>query len=316
MTHSLKRLAAAVPALLALSLVTHPLTSAAWAQSAAATHLEDASGRKVQIRDAKRVVTLGGGITEIVYALKAGSRVVGTDITSVYPREVLRLPKVGQDRRVSAEGVIALNPSLVIASKDAEPSSALNQLRAMGVSVLLVSDEQSLAGARARIQLIAQALGVDAEGKRLLATLNRQTSEAQAIATPPRPLKVLFIYARGAGSLNVAGSDTAAHAMLTLAGAQNAVTEFTGYKPFTAEAAIKAAPDLILLTDSGAKSLGGADAVFKLPGLAQTPAGAAKRVVAMDDLLLLGFGPRTGQALKDLRQALYLAPKAPKTANP
>lgn len=316
MTHSLKRLAAAVPALLALSLVTHPLTSAAWAQSAAATHLEDASGRKVQIRDAKRVVTLGGGITEIVYALKAGSRVVGTDITSVYPREVLRLPKVGQDRRVSAEGVIALNPSLVIASKDAEPSSALNQLRAMGVSVLLVSDEQSLAGARARIQLIAQALGVDAEGKRLLSTLNRQTSEAQAIATPPRPLKVLFIYARGAGSLNVAGSDTAAHAMLTLAGAQNAVTEFTGYKPFTAEAAIKASPDVLMLTESGARSLGGPQGILKIPGLAQTPAGRNQRVVVMDDQLLLSFGPRTGAALVDLRRDLFGSAKSSMTVKP
>ncbi|MNK70332.1 Hemin-binding periplasmic protein HmuT precursor [compost metagenome] len=315
MNHSLKRLAAAVPALLALSLVTAPLTPAAWAQSAG-TQLEDASGRKVQIRDAKRVVTLSGGVTEIVYALKAGSRVVGTDITSMYPREAIRLPKIGQDRRISAEGVIALNPSLVIAPKDAEPSSALNQLRAMGVSVLLVSDEQSLSGARDRIQLISRALGVEAEGKKLLATLNRQTMEAQAISAPSRPLKVLFIYARGAGSLNVAGKDTAAHAMLTLAGAQNAVTEFTGYKPFTAEATIKASPDIVMITESGAKSLGGADAIFKLPGLAQTPAGAMKRVIAMDDLLLLSFGPRTGLALTELRHELYSAQKAPKTAKP
>ena len=123
---------------------------------------------------------------------------------------------------------------------------------------------------------------------------------------------MLFLYARGAATLNVSGHGTAADAMISLAGAQNAVTGYEGYKPLTAEAAVAAAPDYILMMSRGVDSVGGKDAVLSQPGLALTPAGQKKRVVAIDDLLLLGFGPRTGAALPELARALHPAADAKK----
>lgn len=116
---------------------------------------------------------------------------------------------------------------------------------------------------------------------------------------------MLFIYARGQGTLNVAGRVTGADTIIKLAGAVNAVDGYTDYKPLTPEGAVAAAPDVILLMDKGLESIGGPEALWQLPGLAQTPAGRQKRVISLDGLMLLGFGPRLGQAALALNQALY-----------
>ena len=119
------------------------------------------------------------------------------------------------------------------------------------------------------------------------------------------PPKVLFIYARGGGTQNVAGTDTSADAMITLAGGINAVTDYSGYKPMNAEALIASAPDYILFTDRGLDSMGGIDEVVKMTGIAQTPAGKNKRIISVDDLILLGFGPRTAQGAVQLSQKIH-----------
>jgi iron complex transport system substrate-binding protein len=111
---------------------------------------------------------------------------------------------------------------------------------------------------------------------------------------------VLFVYARGAGTLMVSGGGTSAAEMLRLAGATNAVQGFEGFRPLTAEAVVAARPDIVLLPSRGLASLGGVEAVLKLPGMALTPAGRARRVVALDDTLLLGFGPRLADAVEQL----------------
>ena len=115
---------------------------------------------------------------------------------------------------------------------------------------------------------------------------------------------MLFVYARGPSTLLVGGGGTAADAMIRLAGGTNAASGFDGYKPLTAEAAVAAAPQVILVTTSGLESVGGTDGLLDLPGLALTPAGKARRVVAMDDLYLLGFGPRVAGAMAALADQL------------
>ena len=253
-----------------------------------------------------RILPLGGPVTETVYALGAGDLVVGTDTSSVYPEAAARLPQVGYQRTLAAEGILSLKPDLVLATDEAGPANVLEQLRTAGVRVVLVPGEHSVAGAQAKVRAIAAALGRETEGDKLAAAIAAQAEEAQAILvkSPARP-KVLFLYARGASTLNVSGRGTSADAMIALAGAQNAVTGYEGYKPLTAESAVAAAPDYILMLDRGLSSVGGKDSVLAQPGLALTPAGRNKRIVALDDLLLLGFGPRTGQAIAELARALH-----------
>lgn len=256
-------------------------------------------------RAAERIVSLGGPITETVYALGAGELLVGTDTSSVYPAAATRLPQVGYQRTVAAEGVLALRPTLVLATDEAGPPAAIEQIRAAGVRVALAPSEHSVAGAQAKVRAVAAALDKAAEGERLAGEIARQAAAAQA-AVESRKTKpgVLFLYARGGGVMNVAGAKTAADAMIALAGGRNAVTGYENYRPLTAEAAVAAAPDFILTLDRGLASAGGADRLLDQPGLGLTPAGKAKRVLAFDDLYLLGFGPRTGAAIADLARAL------------
>lgn len=254
---------------------------------------------------AERVVALGGPVTETVYALGAGDLLVGADSSSVYPAAATKLPQVGYQRTVAAEGVLALRPTLVLATDEAGPPAAIEQIRGAGVKVVLAPSEHSVAGAQAKVRAIAAALGKTPEGERVAAEIGRQAAEAQAIvAKRAGQPGVLFLYARGGGVMNVAGAATAADAMITLAGGRNAVSGYENYHPLTAEAAVTAAPEVILTLDRGLASVGGIDKLLEQPGLSLTPAGKARRVLAFDDLYLLGFGPRTGAALADLARAL------------
>jgi iron complex transport system substrate-binding protein len=127
----------------------------------------------------------------------------------------------------------------------------------------------------------------------------------QAPATNRRPPRVLFVLSHAMNQVRIAGRDTAADAMIRYAGATNALGEVAGFKPLTPEAAIAAAPDLILGTEQGLAAAGGIDGLLAAPGLAATPAGRARRVVALEAMFLLGFGPRLPQAVVQLAEALH-----------
>ena len=259
--------------------------------------------------DSSRIVTLGGTITEIVFALGAGERVVGVDASSSFPETVNQLPKVAYHRRLSAEGVLSLRPTLIIATTEAGPPEAIQQLKSAGVAVLVLPHDPTVENAIAKIERIASALDVQARGTALIQALKEELSQVQSsIPQTAAQAKILFLYARGQGTLMVAGQDTGADTMIGLAGGINAVRGYSGYKPLTSEAAVAAAPDLILLMDSGLESIGGAQGLWQLPGLALTPAGKQGRVLSMDGLFLLGFGPRLGQAVLALNEALYDIP--------
>lgn len=256
--------------------------------------------------ESPRIVSIGGPVTEIVYALGADKGLAGVDTSSIYPEAATKLPQVGYQRMLSAEGVLALHPTLILASADAGPPPVVEQLKQSGVTWITIPAENSVKGAKAKIEAVAHALHREKEGGALESHLDDQMAKAQAlVASETVKPKVLFIYARGGGTVNVAGQGTAADAMITLAGGANAVSGYTGYKPITAEAVVAAAPDVILIPSRGLESIGGIDGLLSQPGLAATPAGKSRRVVALDDLLLLGFGPRLGDALLQLTPLLH-----------
>lgn len=255
-----------------------------------------------------RVVTLGGAVTETVEVLGAGARIVGYDRTSLAPAAAPGARQLGAFRSISVEGVLALRPTLVLAVDGAGPPSALVQLRNAGVRVVPLPAAESLAGAVARVRVIAEALGVPARGDSLARAMSRDVTaaaaRAQAQSTSPR---VLAVYARGAGTLFVAGEGTGFAEMLRLANARNAAGAMEGFVPLTAEAVIAAAPDIVLVPERGLASIGGREGLRGLPGIAQTPAGRADRIVTVDDHLLLGFGPRMAEGVARLARALHPA---------
>lgn len=253
--------------------------------------------------DTTRIVTLGGPVTELAYAFGLGDNVVGTDQSSTFPADILGKPRLGYWRATSAEGVLSLRPTLVLAMAGLGPPPVRGQIEAAGVPVVVLPDAQTMAEAETRLALAARVLGRPDSGaaltSRIRASLAR--AEAQRPATPPR---VLFVYARGAGMVNVYGTDTAAETVLALAGATNAVTSFSGLRPLTAEAVAGAAPDAIVIPEKSLQSLGGIDGLLRQPGLAQTPAGQARRVIAVDDALVLGLGPRLAEGVAALQAGL------------
>lgn len=272
----------------------------------AQTTVTDADGQPFIIRDTSRVITLGGPVTEIVYALGAGARVIAADTSSYYPAPAAKLPKVGYQRTLTAEGIISLKPTLVIATTEAGPPTTLTQLRAAGVNVLILPVEYTPQGTKAKISTIARVFGKEAKAAELNATIDRDLVKAGLlVARFKSQPKVMFIYARGAQGAQIGGSDTAADAMIRLAGGVNPVGSVQGYKPLTAEAAVAAAPDVVLMLSGGLESVGGKEGLLKLPGIGQTPAAKNGRVVALDDLHLLGFGPRLGRAVQDLTLQLH-----------
>ena len=266
----------------------------------------NANATTPEATNTSRIVTLSGAITEIVFALGAGSQVVGVDASSSHPSTVNQLAKVSYHRRLSAEGVLSLAPTLVIATTEAGPPAAIEHLRSAGVELLIVPHEPTVESALTKIERIASALDASKAGDKLIAQIGEQLDLARSSHPADNAkIKVLFIYARGQGTLNVAGRATGADTIIELAGGVNAVEGYNNYKPLTSEGAIAAAPDVILLMDKGLESIGGPEALWQLPGLALTPAGRQKRVISLDGLLLLGFGPRLGQAALALNQALY-----------
>lgn len=249
----------------------------------------------------KRIVSLNGTITEILCDLGFQQQIVGVDVTSTWPAAMEKVPKVGHNRNITAEPVLALQPDLIVSTTNFLSPAVLAQFKNVGAQHLMVEQEFSVAGTKKLITQIAAALHVPEKGAALCKQLDQQQ---QALHIVPQQKKVLFIYARGAGTLMVAGEATPMDKMITLAGAKNAATGFNDFKPLTAEALVAANPDVILLFDTGLQSVGGIDGLLKIPGVAQTSAGKNKKVIVMDGQLLTGFSPRVITAVRELSQKI------------
>ncbi|HEX2115705.1 MAG TPA: ABC transporter substrate-binding protein [Alphaproteobacteria bacterium] len=265
-----------------------------------------AAGGLPAARAEERIVSAAGAITEIVHALGAGDRLVAVDTTSVYPPAVQALPKVGYMRALSAEGVLSARPTLVLLSSDAGPPQVLDQLRAAGVKLAVIEDSHDAAGVPPKIRAVAAALGMTEGGEALARSVaDTFTAIEQAIAKVPQRPRVLFVLSTGRGAPMAAGQNTAADAMIRLAGGDNAVRGYTGYKPLSSEAAAAAAPEIVLAMQQTVDQAGGADAFMAQLKLGATPAGRARRLVALDGSYLLGFGPRAPMAVADLARAIH-----------
>jgi len=251
----------------------------------------------------KRVVTLGAGVTETVFALGLGEVVVGVDVSSMHPPAALRKPKVGYIRMTSAEGIASLTPDLVLAGSTLGPATVKTQLKSAGIRLELVEKPTSIEGALERIRKIGALLNKEAIATQLVNSINEQISAAKKLQTSKTKPRILFVFVHGGTSVNVAGTGTAADVMIKAAGGINAVDSFEGYKPITAEALLAAKPDIVLATTRSLKAVGGEKGLWATPGLALTPAGQKKKVVLIDDLKLLGFGPRTGDAIVELSKS-------------
>ena len=254
----------------------------------------------------QRIVSINGAVSEILVELGLQNQLVGADVTSNYPEAVAKLPKVGHNRAIGAEATLALQPTLIVGTRDEKGVTLLKpeveeQFKSAGVKVQLFTQVYSIEGTKKLINDVAAFVGRKPQAQGIIRKLEAGLAKVKKPANAP---KVLFIYARGAGSMSVAGNGTSAKSLIELAGGRNAVNDFDNFKPLTAEGLIAANPDYFLLFNSGLESLGGIDGLLKVPGVAQTNAGKNRRIIEMDGVLLTGFTPRVGQAVLELSEKL------------
>jgi iron complex transport system substrate-binding protein len=255
--------------------------------------------------DTHKIVSADGSLTEIVYALDQQDLLVGVDTTSGYPAVAKSLAQIGYKRNISAEGVLSLAPTVLIVTEDSGPDKIISQIEQAGIVVKRYSAKPGLNAVKEKILGVADLLGVPEKGQQLWADVDQQVQQAQAqLKSIETPIKVMFVLSNGQGSPLVSGSDTMADAIIQLAGASNAVQGFSGYKPMPVESIISAAPEVILMMDRGGDH-GANSAILSSPGFELTPAAINKRLVKMDGMLMLGFGPRIGIAISQLSQAFY-----------
>lgn len=255
---------------------------------------------------AERLVTVDGAITEIVYALGQSSRLAGVDTTSTYPPATRELPSVGYKRALSAEGLLSLSPDLVLATDEAGPPEVFNQIRSTGVEVRRIPDRATLEGLNEKIRAVAVALDAADRGERLIADIEHELMRLERTIGPvENPPRVLFLMVVGSGIDHSAGQGAPVDTLIRLAGGVNVLHDkVEDYKPLSPEAALAAAPDVILVSQRGLEDLKGIDGVLGRAGLAATPAGQVRRVIALDSSLLFHFGPRLAAAAAELASKL------------
>jgi iron complex transport system substrate-binding protein len=261
----------------------------------------------VKVTDASRIIVLNEAIAEIVVSLGLSDSIIGRDATTTLAA-LAGVPEVSNGHDISAESVLSLRPSVVIGDTRTGPPEALEQLRGAGIAVLIAPEVWTLSALAARVQMIADALGVPAAGRRLAALSDDAVAaaleNAGSFASVPR---VAFLYVRGTASVYLlGGSGSGADELVAATGAIDvgALNGLASFTPLTAEAIVQADPDVLLVMTRGLESVGGIDGLLALPGVSSTRAATARAVIAVDDDLLLSFGPRTGALITRLAELL------------
>jgi len=271
--------------------------------------LADAHGDVVTVESIERIIPLDGDLAEVVFALGLGDRVVATDLSATFPPEADALPEIGYQRSLSAEPIAAFEPTVLLATDLAGPAETIDQLRDLGYPLVMIDRPIDASGPATKIREVAEALGVPERGEALAGDVQAAidaASEAGAAAAGDRP-RVMALYLRGERVQFVFGKNSGLDWVIEAAGAIDVGTELgvVDNAQLTAESVVRAAPDVFLVSTTGLESVGGLDGLLAIPGIAQTPAGEAARVIAHPDQYLFGGGPRAGMLLAELVGQLH-----------
>ncbi|MDR0229313.1 MAG: ABC transporter substrate-binding protein [Flavobacteriaceae bacterium] len=254
-----------------------------------------------QPKSTERIVSLNGTITEILVDLGQQKNIVGVDVTSTFPTDISNTAtQLEHVSKINIEALLGLQPTIVYVAKKDLNENLQKQLETANIKLVIVEQEYSVKGTKQLVKDIATSLQLD-NATEVITKIDNETKDIKPLTSKP---KVLFIYARGASTLLVAGEGTPMEKMIQLAGGENAITGFSDFKPLTPEALLNSNPDYILMFDTGLQSMGGIDGVLKIEGIEKTNAGKNKKVIAMDGLLLTGFTPRIGTAITSLNHLL------------
>ncbi|MGH1350082.1 MAG: heme/hemin ABC transporter substrate-binding protein [Methyloligellaceae bacterium] len=268
--------------------------------------ITDGHGRKITVGDTSRIVSIGGSVTEIIYALGEQDRIVARDSTSSYPSQALSKKNIGYVRALSSEGVLSVKPTLILALDGAGPPEVIEVLEKASVPMLSVPHKFSEEGVIEKIRFIGDVLEVQEKSEKLIKKVQEDFSKLKELTKDiSKKDKVMFILSMNGGRVLTSGRNTAAAAMIKMAGGENAITGMEGYKPIADEVIVSSRPTAILMMDRGGDHSIKNDELFKIASFSLTPVAKTRKVIRINGLYLLGFGPRTASAARDLADKLY-----------
>lgn len=250
-------------------------------------------------KNTDRIVVAGGSITEILYFLDKPHNIVATDITSNYPKEARDFPSVGYVRDLSAEGLLSIKPTLILAEHDAGPPEVLSQLSRLNLDIRVIPEQYNATGIIDKVNCVAEIMGMSAEDTHLATAELNQIIQSLDKHTNNTALKVGVLLSTS-GGLMIAGVETSGNGVLAMVGLENAFNEVNGWKPVTKESMLKVNPDVLLTTQRALDSVGGLKGLTQNAAIGLTQAGKTNQIYAFDGMALLGFGPRTLEAAYQL----------------
>lgn len=251
-----------------------------------------------------RVVALANGSAEIVQALGLRHVLAGRDIASD-EKSLDSVPVVTSGHQVIAEKIIALHPDVVLIDASTGPSSAIDALHRSKIHTVLIPEAWTLSDIAKKVGAVAHAIGADDSAKALNTKMAKAINQTK-ISSQVHP-RIAFLYLRGTSSIYLMGGPgSGADSLIESVGAVDVGASSLphAFNSLTSEALVRAKPDILLVMTKGLESVGGIEGLIALPGVAQTPAGKSRRVISVDDSLLLSFGPRTPSLLSSLAEAV------------
>ncbi len=283
-----------------IALTTHIESAVAQNPSLSVT-LIDELGNEVTVTLIDRIIPLDGTVAEVVFALGLGDNVVAINLSATYPPQADALPEIGFQRSLTAESIAAFAPTVLLATDIAGPEGTIEDLRRLGLTLVIVPNAATADSPAAKIRAVANALGVADSGEQLASALEVTLAESNKTATPDATV-IAAMYLRGASTQLILGRSSATDWLIKAAGGVDAA-DALGLEesaPISPEALLVAAPDVLFIPAAGLSSVGGIDGLFKIGSLSQTPAGKNRAVLVYDDQILLGNGPRTGELLTQM----------------
>lgn len=253
----------------------------------------------------RKIITAGGTITEVVDALGYSDQIIATDITSTFPAGMRDLPSIGYRNQIKAEGILALDPDLVLIEEGYLTPDVVDQLKAAMVSIEVFTKPTTVEGTKKLVTDLAAFFEEEEKGKEVNAAVDADIADLNSYlekveSTP----KAIFVMARGPETVFIAGDKTFASEIFKLAKIQGTATGFDEFAPLTPESLVSMNPEYLVFFDSGIQSVGGKDGLVAIQGIDQTTAFKENHIVALDGQYLSGFGPRVGKAALDLAKAV------------
>ena len=243
----------------------------------------------------ERYITAGGTITEIVFALGAGNKVVAVDQSSTFPVAATKLPQIGYYRDLAVEGILSQGASTLLALEGAGRANVLEQVEQVGLKVKIFSKPESIEQLYQLIEQLGNLLAKNAEAEKLINTIKASLPEKKALNR-----KAVFLLSAGNRGLIAAGTNTVPNLLFDYAGIKNVAAQYEGYKAINIENLVLQNPDFIVVPSHTLASAGGKEKYCQQSILALLLAAQKCQVLIMDGLKALGMTTRLAEAIAEL----------------